>query len=68
MMKIIFSKFARQEIEDAASYYELEFSGLGKRFKDEVKNAVKRIAECPMAWATERGDVRKCLLASQIPV
>ena len=61
-MRIIFSKFAKQEIEDAVSYYEREYSGLGKRFKEEVRLASLRIAEYPQAWSTERGDVRKCLL------
>ena len=62
MMRIIFSKYAKQEIEDAVSYYEREYSGLGKRFKEEVRIASFRIAEYPQAWSTERGDVRKCLL------
>jgi len=62
MMRIIFSKYAKQEIEDAVSYYEREYSGLGKRFKEEVRIASFRIAEYPQAWSIERGDVRKCLL------
>ncbi len=61
-MKVIFSKYARQELEDAESYYELEFAGLGKRFKDEIRKAANRIGEYPKAWSIERGDVRKCLL------
>ena len=61
-MRIIFSKLARQELNDATYFYELQYSGLGKRFRGEVKNAAKRIAEYPKAWSVERGDVRKCLL------
>lgn len=61
-MKIIFSKYAKLEFEDAAHFYELEFEGLGRKFKEEVKKAAIRISEYPKAWSVERGDVRKCLL------
>ncbi len=36
-MKVIFSKYAKLELEDAKYFYELEFEGLGLRFKEEVK-------------------------------
>lgn len=62
MMRIIFTRYAKQELEDAVRYYELEYSGLGKRFKEEVERAALRIAEYPQAWSVDRGDVRKCLL------
>ncbi len=61
-MKAIFSKYAKQELEDAAHSYELEYEGLGRRFKEEVKKAAIRIAQYPEAWSIERGEVRKCLL------
>lgn len=61
-MKVIFTELAHAELLDACEYYELEFSGLGKRFKREVKQAIKRIIQFPLAWQKERGDVRKCLL------
>lgn len=34
MIRIIFSKFAKLEMEDAARLYELEYPGLGQRFKE----------------------------------
>ncbi len=46
-MRVIFTRIARQELEDAIRYYELEYSGLGRRFKEEVKKAALRIAEYP---------------------
>ncbi len=61
-MKILFSEYAKQELDDAVNYLELEFEGLGVRFKSEVKLAVQRIARHPIAWSIERGDVRKFLL------
>ena|SRR3990167_2467363 len=62
MMRVIFTRIARRELEDAVHYYELEYSGLGSRFKEEVRKAALRIAAYPQAWSIERGDVRKCLL------
>lgn len=61
-MRVIFTRIARRELEDAVRYYELEYSGLGRRFKEEVRKAALRIAEYPKAWSIERGEVRKCLL------
>jgi plasmid stabilization system protein ParE len=62
MMRVIFTRIARQELEDAVRFYELEYSGLGRRFKEEVRKAALRVAEYPKAWSIERGEVRKCLL------
>lgn len=61
-MRVVFSKYANLELEDAIHYYELEYSGLGTRFKEEVRMAALRIAEYPEAWSIERGEIRKCLL------
>ena len=61
-MKIVFSKYAKLELEDATHFYELEFEGLGRRFKVEIKKAAIRISENPKAWLVERGEVRRCLL------
>lgn len=61
-MRVIFTKLARQELEDAVRFYELEYSGLGRKFKEEVRKAALRIAAYPEGWSIERGNVRKCLL------
>lgn len=61
-MKVLFSLFAAQELEDAANYLELEFEGLGERFRSEVRSAAERTARLPLAWSVERGEIRKCLL------
>jgi len=57
-MRIIFSKLANQELDDAARFYEMEFEGLGKRFRYEAKKAAIRISEYPEAWSVELGEVR----------
>ena len=61
-MKLIFSRYAKLELDSATHLYELEYKGLGRRFKEEVKKAALRISEYPEAWSIERGDIRKCLL------
>lgn len=61
-MKVVFSILAKQELRDAEHYYELEYEGLGRRFRQEVKKAATRIAAYPKAWSVERGEIRKCLL------
>ena len=61
-MRVVFSKLAQQELDDASFYYEVELQGLGKRFREEVRKAIRRIARYPEAWSVERGEVRKCLL------
>ncbi len=61
-MKIIFSKYAGFELEDARLFYDIEFIGLGQRFKKEIKKSVIRISEYPNAWSVERGEIRKYVL------
>ncbi|MEW6614970.1 MAG: type II toxin-antitoxin system RelE/ParE family toxin [Thermodesulfobacteriota bacterium] len=61
-MKVIFSKYAKQELDDATHYYEVEQPGLGRRFREEIGKAARRISEYPEAWSVERSDVRKCIL------
>lgn len=38
-MGIVFSKYAKLELEDATHFYEHEFEGLGRGFKNEIKKA-----------------------------
>ena len=61
-MKIIFSPFALQELNDATEYLELQFEGLGQRFRNEVWRAIRRIERYPSAWSAESDNVRRCLL------
>jgi Plasmid stabilisation system protein. len=61
-MKVIFTKYAKLELEDAVAFNELEYPVLGKLFKEEVRKSIKRIIQYPKAWSIEKGEVRKCLL------
>ena len=48
-MKVRFSELATAELDDATKFYEAQFTGLGKRFRMEVRNAAVRISEYPRA-------------------
>lgn len=61
-MKVEILEVARAELEDAVWFYELEQSGLGRRFKREVRQAITRIKQYPEAWPIERGEIRKCFV------
>jgi plasmid stabilization system protein ParE len=61
-MKVVFSRIAKQELDDAKQFYEMEFEGLGKQFSEEIRKAAKRISEYPKAWSVQQGEIRKCLL------
>ena len=39
-MKVIFSTYARLELEDTIHFYDLEYEGLGQQFKAEGRKAV----------------------------
>jgi plasmid stabilization system protein ParE len=61
-MRVVFSKPAKQELDDAVRFYELAHPGLGKHFRREVRNAAKRIGAYPEAWSKESENARKCIL------
>ncbi|MCB1934514.1 MAG: hypothetical protein KDF59_01100 [Nitrosomonas sp.] len=50
-MQVLFSELAKRELDDASQYYEIEFQGLGKQFREEIKLAAKRISVYPEAWS-----------------
>ena len=45
-MRVIFDELAKIELDDGKEYYEMEVTGLGKRFKQEVKRAINIIKKC----------------------
>lgn len=62
-MEVIFSEFAKLELEDADLYYEFQQAGLGTRFKLSVKESIKRILQFPFSWPFEKDEIRKCILS-----
>lgn len=61
-MKIIFDDLAKAEYEDAVEYYEIEVPGLGIRFKNEIKRALRTIKKFPKIRMIEEGDIRRYIL------
>jgi len=61
-MKIEFLPPAKQELDDAIEYYNLQVKDLGKHFKQEIKSALKRIQNFPYAWSEVESEMRKCVL------
>jgi hypothetical protein len=47
-MKILFTAVAKQGLDDAAKYRDLEIGNLGESFKAEVKLAAERISRHPL--------------------
>ena len=57
-MKIEIAKIAQKEFYDAKQFYEIEQSGLGSRFENEIKQSLIRIQQFPTAWPIEHGEIR----------
>ena len=53
-MKILFDDLARNEYQDAIEFYELEVEGLGLRFKEEVKRALRNLKKFPNMGSIEK--------------
>lgn len=61
-MRVLLSPEARDEFSEAERYYEEQLPGLGARFRDEVRVALRRARMWPLSSPTERGDVRRLIL------
>lgn len=61
-MKIEILQIARLEFENAQEFYELEQSGLGARFENEIRQALLRIQQYPKVWSAERKEIRRCFI------
>jgi plasmid stabilization system protein ParE len=60
-MTIRFTLIAELEFRDAIDHYNLESSGLGYDFADEVQNTLARILSNPTAWTPLSTRSRRCL-------
>ncbi len=61
-MRILFDDLARNEYQDAIEFYELEIQGLGLRFKDEVRRALRNLQKFPTMGSIEKADIRRYIL------
>lgn len=61
-MNIFFDELAQAEYDDAINYYELELSGLGLKFKDEIIRSLRNIIKFPLSGTLENNEIRHYLL------
>jgi hypothetical protein len=59
-LKIRFISAAQEEFREAILYYNLQRPGLGATFREEVKAAIRRIVQQPLAWHLMGGNIRRC--------
>lgn len=62
-MHVEFSLEAKSEFEDSKRYYECQMQGLGAQFHADIRNALIRICNWPLAAQVERGDIRRMMLS-----
>ena len=55
-MKARILNVAQVEFNEAKEYYEIEQTGLGKKFEADIKTGIKRISQFPNAWPLERSE------------
>lgn len=60
-MNIRFLEPARNELDEAFNWYEMEQSGLGRRFLVEVQSTLKRITVFPDSCAVIATGLRRCM-------
>ncbi len=65
-MRLLVSPEARLEFEAAERYYNRQMPGLGASFRVEIRDALRRLRQWPLAFPVERGDIRR-LTVSRFP-
>jgi len=61
-MRIRFAEAANNELNDACDWFEQQQSGLGARFRRDVREAALLIAKAPLLFPVELEDVRRYVL------
>jgi plasmid stabilization system protein ParE len=59
-MNVTYLDAAHAEFQEAINYYNEKRAGLGFEFSDEVKQAVERIRNYPIAWTPLSKRTRRC--------
>jgi len=62
MKRVRLSEFAHNELTDACGWYERQQSGLGSRFRSDVREATRRIALSPLLFPVELDEVRRYVM------
>ena len=59
-MNLRFLTSAETEFQEAIDYYNAQREGLGFEFSDEVRHAIQRIRNYPLAWTALSNRSRRC--------
>lgn len=62
-MRLLIAPEARWEFEAAERYYDRQMQGLSAQLREEVREALRRLQDWPLAFPVERGDIRRVTLA-----
>jgi len=62
-MKVRFLSPARQELDDAVTWYDQQAEGLGKEFLDELDRVIRRVVTYPFSAMEIESGLRRSLLA-----
>ena len=61
-MHVEFIEPASIELDDAIEYYNLQSTGLGEKFLDEVLETIELISHFPQLWSRNTENTRKAVL------
>ncbi|MDD3275934.1 MAG: type II toxin-antitoxin system RelE/ParE family toxin [Kiritimatiellales bacterium] len=61
-MRFEFAKAAREEFLDSIEYYELQQTGLGLIFSEQVLSTIEQIIEFPDGWTPLDKTFHRCLV------
>ena len=61
-LRVVFRRAAKEELEEAAAWYEDRRRGLGEEFLNEIGEAIERAATYPERHPVVFGDVRRTVL------
>ncbi len=61
-MHVRFEERSKLEFDDARAWYRAIRPELDRSFSQEVRAATQRIAEMPLMYPIEVGDIRRCVL------
>lgn len=63
---VVFRPAARRDLEEAAVWYEMQRTGLGLEFRDQIATAIAMAASEPWRFPHVRGEIR-CMRLRRFP-
>lgn len=61
-MRLVYHPHAKEELIEAAQYYESRVATLGVRFLNDADRAIEKILDMPRRGRLMEADVRRCLM------